>query len=64
MKRKPFTVYCKALPDGKQWGFYCEHCDIIHVFYGRRGYRASHCIEPPSPYYDSGYIIELAKEAA
>lgn len=59
------VIACAYMEDGIHAGFWCEHCEKIHLHGWKDetydGHRVAHCFEPTSPFYENGYFIEVVR---
>jgi hypothetical protein len=55
------TTYYIA--DQDQLGFWCEHCEKVHLHgAATSGNRSPHCVRPGSPFQDTGYDLQVVGE--
>jgi hypothetical protein len=46
------------------WLGWCDHCDVYHRHGPAEGHRETHCNDPASPYWNTGYNLEYAGRLA
>lgn len=50
----------QAYDDGVHYAAWCSHCERYHLHSRANGRRVAHCSDTRSPYWRTGYVIQLA----
>lgn len=67
MRRRPSRCpipLLQATEDGTTWRVWCPYCRREHIHGNGPGHRVAHCLNPHSPFLESGYFIALSKRRA
>lgn len=54
------TLPAYLSPGGSQWWVYCESEQRFHFHGIGEGHRVAHCVDPRSPYNQTGYHLRYA----